>query len=156
LLCCGEGAIKQAAAATDTTVVVSDELGDMSRHEVRRHEEQLRERAASISQQVKEGRVDGFGLAWTSRDTGVDMSYEFEHCRRWARLAKEMHHANAEFVADLGAARVGYWQRALDPQALQPPRPLQAYEPITPIVRRIELSPRPAFRPPAGRERGST
>jgi hypothetical protein len=151
----GEGDIKLYAAATDTRSVDPDELGAMTRHQVRRHEEQLRERAASISQQVKDGSVDGFGLAWTSRDTGVDMSYEFEHWRRWSRLAKEMHHVNAQFVADLGAARVQYWQSALDRQALQAPRPLQAYQPITPMVRRIDLPPRPAFRPPTDGEPGS-
>ena len=44
-----EGGIKQAAAATDTTVVDSDELGDMTRHQVRRHEEQLRARREHLA-----------------------------------------------------------------------------------------------------------
>jgi hypothetical protein len=124
----------------------------MTRHQVGRYEERLRGRAKRISQDVKAAKADGFGRPWTSRDTGLDMSYEFEHWRRWAWLAEEMQKANAEFVADLGAARVMYWHGALDPEALQPPPPPHAYQPVTPLVRRIDFAPPHAFRRPADRD----
>lgn len=127
------------------------ELGDMSRHRVRGHEQRLRERASRIRDDIKSAKVDGVGLMFISRETGVDMSFEFEHWRRWATLAHEMQKAHAEFVADLGAERVEYWRGALDPEALRPPRPLRAYQPATPLVRRVELPRREIFRPPAAR-----
>lgn len=129
----------------------SRELSDMTRHEVRRHEQRLREHATRISEEGKAAKADGVGRMWISRETGVDMSFEFEHWRRWAALANEMHQANAEFVADLGAARVEYWHGALNPEALQPPRPLRAYQPAVPLVRRVAVPPRAAFRPPVNR-----
>lgn len=127
----------------------------MTRHQVHRQAERLRERARRISQEVEDAIADGLGRPWTSRDTGMDMSYEFEHWRRWVWLAEEMEQVNAEFVADLGVARVTYWQSALVPETLQPPRPLQAYQPVPPLVRRVDLPPRRPFRPPTKRGSGS-
>lgn len=113
----------------------TEDLGDMSRHQVRGREERLRERAIRISGQVQRARADGVPLPWISRDTGLDMSYEYEEWRRWGSLAIEMKRAHAEFVSDLGVERVGYWQAALDPEQLCAPRSLSAFKPVEPLVR---------------------
>jgi hypothetical protein len=113
----------------------TEDLGHMSRHQVRRREERLRERAIRISREVKRAQADGVPLPYISRDTGIDMSYEHEEWRRWASLAIEMKKADAEFVCDLGVERVGYWQAALDPEQLRAPPPLSAFQPVEPLVR---------------------
>ena len=120
----------------------------MTRHQVRREEQRLRERAEEIMAEVKSAKVDGFGIMWISRETGVDMTFEFEHWCTWVDLVKEMQRADAQFVGDLGPARVEHWHRALDEEVLRAPRPLRAYPPATPLLRRVEVPRRPAFRRP--------
>ena len=103
----------------------TEDLGHMCRHQVRRREERLRERAIRISREVKRAQADGLPLPYISRDTGIDMSYEHEEWRRWASLAIEMKRADAEFVCDLGVERVGYWQAALNPEQRRAPPPFE-------------------------------
>ena len=69
---------------------------------MRRRERGLSKRVERILKEVDAAKADGLGLPWTSRTTGVDMSYEFEHARRWAMLDKEMKRAGADVVGDLG------------------------------------------------------
>jgi hypothetical protein len=127
-----------------------EDLPDMTSRQVRRKEERLRERAKRISEQVNEAKADRLGMPWTSRETGIDMSYEFEHWRRWARLAKEMEGSRADVVADLGVARVNYWQIALDPELLESPAPPRAFRAADPLVRHVEIPSGKRFRPPGG------
>jgi hypothetical protein len=129
-------------------------LSDMTCHQVRRQEQRLRERAKRIMAEVMTAKVDGFGRMWISRETGTDMTFEFEHWCTWVDLVKEMQRADARFVADLGPARVEHWHRALDEEVLRAPRPLRAYQPATPRVRHVEVPPSPAFRRPGDQAAG--
>lgn len=61
-----------------------DNLRERTHRQVQRQEQRLRERAEQISRSVKEARADGIGLPWMSRETGTDVSYEYERWRRWA------------------------------------------------------------------------
>ena len=123
----------------------------MQRHQVHRRQQRLREQAQTIVDQVHVAKADGLGMAWTSRETGVDMSYEYEHWRRWAALAREMELFRAVAVADLGEERLAYWAAALDENALQPEPPPSAFRPVKPLVRHVDVRPRPSFRRPSRR-----
>jgi hypothetical protein len=118
----------------------------MQRHQVHRREQRLREQAQAIVDQVRVANADGLGMAWTSRETGVDMSYQFEHWRRWAALASEMELFRADVVADLGEKRLAHWTAALDDNALEPEPPPSAFRPVKPLVRHVDVRPRQAFR----------
>jgi hypothetical protein len=90
----------------------SDDLAQMTREQVRRRERGLSKRVQRIFKEVDAAKADGLGLPWTSRTTGVDMSYEFEHARRWAVLDKEMKRAGADVGAiwvQLGLS-IGRWR----------------------------------------------
>lgn len=119
-----------------------DNFPDMSAEQVLRQEARLREAAQHVRRQVKDAQDAGSQLPWMSRDTGVDMSYEFERWRRWNRLCDEMARSGAEVVAALGPSRVAYWIAALNEDDMQPAQPLSAFRPVTPIVRRVD-PPRP-------------
>lgn len=124
-----------------------DDCGLMTRREVEREEQRLRELARVIFRQVKDAAAAGEPLPWMSRDTGVDMSYDFERWRRWEALSKEMSQASAHIVADLGRSRVSYWQSALDPESLSGAAPLTAFQPVKPLVRHIDAAARRHPRP---------
>jgi len=125
-----------------------DNLREMTRRQVQRQEQRLRERAEQISRSVKEARADSIGLPWMSRETGTDMSYEYERWRRWAALAHEMKDADAAVVVDLDPARVEHWATALAPESLRAPAPLKAFREVKPLVREAEPPRRRRFRPP--------
>ena len=145
--------VKAAAATTDTAAMSSDDLAQMTREQVRRRERGLSKRVERILKEVDAAKADGLGLPWTSRTTGVDMSYEFEHARRWAVLDKEMKRAGADVVGDLGPARLEHWQVALDRGRLRPPEPLSAFRSVEPLGRRVGLPSPPPLQPPPGQAR---
>jgi hypothetical protein len=122
------------------------DIHNMTAAQVQGHERRLREAAERIVHQVKLAKKEGSQLPWMSRETGVDMSYEYERWRRWNVLCEEMTRGGAQVVADLGPARVEYWTSALDSTELQPSKPLSAFRPVKPMVRQIDDIPR--RRPP--------
>jgi hypothetical protein len=124
------------------------DIHDMTVSQVQGHERRLREAAERILHQVKLAKEEGSQLPWMSRETGVDMSYEYERWRRWNVLCEEMIRAGAQVVADLGPARVEYWTSALGANELQPSKPLSAFRPVKPMVRLLDKIPR---RRPPGR-----
>ena len=127
-----------------------DDLRAMTRRQVQQREQRLRKRAEQISREVKVARRDGQGLPWMSRETGTDMSFEFEHWRRWAALANEMKRRDADVVADLGSPRVAYWQTALDEARTGVSEPLSAFRPVEPLVRHAPVPANKPFRVPPG------
>lgn len=114
-----------------------DELAQMTAPQVRRYEQRLRASAQEIVRQVKQAKARGEQMPWMSRETGIDMGYEYERWRRWNALSEEMSHADATLVADLGIARIEYWESALDPENLAAGEPLRAFRPAEPIVRHV-------------------
>jgi hypothetical protein len=124
------------------------DIHDMTARQVQGREQRLRLAAQRILHQVKLARKDGSQLPWMSRETGVDMSYEYERWRRWNVLREEMAHAGAEVVADLGPSRVEYWTSALGAEEPQPSEPLRAFRPVKPIVRQLDNVTSPRRPPP--------
>jgi hypothetical protein len=119
---------------------------EMTARQVARYEQQLRERAREILRQVKDAKSRGETYPWISRESGIDMSFEYELWRRWEALCKELSKARAERVSDLGAPRVTYWEEALDPKRLTSAKPLGAFAPVEPLMRNVDVPSRRPFR----------
>jgi hypothetical protein len=113
---------------------------------------ELHAAARDAWEEVRQAKAIDAPTPFISLTSGEDLSYVIEAARLWRKLADEMVRTDAPTVGDLGPDRVAHWQRRLAPLSLDPP--LSGAQPPDPLIRRVDTSPRPPFRPPsAGRDR---